>query len=189
MVVDLADRERLFVLAIAELRDFGRRLVRDEDSLDDLVQDVALKLLEHPEGPADARSFGVWCRGVAWHTLMHRRRSFARLMSCLHALGVSADEIPLKNFERTIIVRDQLAAGVRGLDELSLRLLVERYVDGATSREIAARWRVSASSIRMRLSRLRSFMRLAAEAAYEDDEDTALEPNRIGRGNQGSDNS
>jgi RNA polymerase sigma factor (sigma-70 family) len=157
----------LFVRELAELRRFARRLVRDEDSLDDLVQDVALKLLEHPHVPDDAGTLSLWCRGAARHMCMHRRRSFARFMMFLHAFETTAGNGILEDFERAAIARDQLAAATSGLDDSSLRLLVERYVDGATSSEIAARRQVSATSIRMRLARLRCAVRSAIDAEGE----------------------
>lgn len=165
--MEAADRERLFVRQIAALRNFARRIVRDEDSVDDLIQDVALTLLEHPRGPVDAESFPFWCRAVARHLSMHRRRSFARGCALHEAFGVLASGAAAEDVERAVIVRELLAAGMQGLDETSQRLLVQRYVDGETSSEIAARRGVSAASIRMRLARLRSAVLSAADIEKE----------------------
>jgi RNA polymerase sigma factor (sigma-70 family) len=167
--VEIFDRERLLVLQIDTLRRLACRLVPDKASAEDLVQDVALTLLEHPNGPVGEASFSLWCESVARHLRMHRRRAYARLVNCLQTFAMVIDE-PTLDFERAVLMRDQLAAGVSTLDHESVNLLVERYLDGATSREIAARRQVSAASIRMRLSRLCRIVRSATADPREDHE-------------------
>jgi RNA polymerase sigma factor (sigma-70 family) len=168
--MDSDDRVRLFVKLVPELRRFARRLVPDDPAaLDDLVQDVAIKVLEHPHGPGDEASFSLWCRGVARHLCMHRRRSFARHATFREAWWATSGYEGTERFERALLARDQLAAGMSRLDRASVRLLFERYFDGATSSEIAARWQVSAASVRMRLARLRSDVCAAAGVETEGD--------------------
>jgi RNA polymerase sigma factor (sigma-70 family) len=156
------DRKPLFVEQLKALRRFARLLVHDEDAVDELVQDVAVTVFEHSQGPLDAESFPLWCRGVARHLSMHRRRAFARLAACLDALEAAPERVS-GDLERAMIARDQLSAGLHVLDDAALRLLVARFIDGETSTELAARLNLTPASIRMRLTRVRSAMRSAAD--------------------------
>jgi RNA polymerase sigma-70 factor (ECF subfamily) len=166
------DRERLFVEQLEALRRFVRLLVRDEDAADELVQDVAVTVFAHADGPLDAASFPLWCRGVARHLSMHRRRAFARLTACLDALE-SAPERVGSDLERAMIARDELSAGLDVLDEAAQLLLIARFIGGETSTELGARLHLSPASIRMRLARARSAMRSAARS--DDEKKTVTE--------------
>jgi RNA polymerase sigma-70 factor (ECF subfamily) len=154
-------RGSVLVEQLAAIRRFARILVRDEDAADELVQDVAVTVLEHARGPLDAASLRSWCCGVARHLSMHRRRTLARLAACLGALDVVERWDP----EPSMIARDELSAGMDVLDEASQRLLVARFLEGETSTELGARWHVSPASVRMRLTRARSAMRSATDEA------------------------
>jgi RNA polymerase sigma-70 factor (ECF subfamily) len=156
------DRGPLFVEQLEALRRFARLLVRDEDAVDELVQDVAVTVFEHAQGPIDAAAFPLWCRGVARHLSMHRRRAFARLAACLDALEAVPDRVG-EDLERAMIARDELSAGLDVLDEAAQLLLIARFIHGETSTELGARLHLSPASIRMRLARARNAMRSATE--------------------------
>jgi RNA polymerase sigma factor (sigma-70 family) len=157
------DRDRLFLRQMAKLRRFTRVLVRDDELADELLQDVAVIVLEHRRGPGDVASFPLWCRGIARHLTLHRRREFARLATCLAALELAERHAFSNNLERSLMAREQIAAGLDALDEISQQLLFDHLVSGISSIELAARWNVSPAAIRMRLARLRSALRSVAQ--------------------------
>jgi RNA polymerase sigma-70 factor, ECF subfamily len=158
-----ADHERLFVNQLEALRRFVRLLVRDDDTANELLQDLAVIVLEHPSGPRDLASFPLWCRGIARHLTLHRRRAFARLATCIETLEMFETHPAVDDLERSMIARQELVAGLQALDESSQQLLFEYFFDGASSTELAARRNVSPAAIRMRLTRLRTEVRSAAE--------------------------
>jgi DNA-directed RNA polymerase specialized sigma24 family protein len=164
------DRDRLFLKQMDMLRRFTRVLVRDEDIADELLQDVAVVVLEHEHGPSEVASFPLWCRGIARHLTMHRRRERARLAACLEALAVAEPGAVSNDLERALMVRERIAAGLDVLDEVSQQLLFDHLLS-ASSMALAAQWQVSPAAIRMRLTRLRGALRSAAEEESDGDGD------------------
>jgi DNA-directed RNA polymerase specialized sigma24 family protein len=158
------DRDRLFLKQMDKLRRFTRILARDDDIANELLQDVAVVVLEHQHGPGDPASFPLWCRGIARHLTMHRRRERARLAACLEVLEFVESHAVSNDLERTLIARAQIAAGLVVLDEISQQLLCDHLLSGASSIELAAQWNVSPAALRMRLARLRGALRSVAEA-------------------------
>jgi RNA polymerase sigma factor (sigma-70 family) len=158
------DRDRLFLTQLEKLRRFTRILARDDDIANELLQDVAVVVLEHQHGPRDPASFPLWCRGIARHLTMHRRRERARLAACLEALEFDDSHAISTNLERSLIAREEIAAGLDALDEISQQLLFDHLLSGVSAIELAAQWNVSPAAIRMRLARLRSALRSLAEA-------------------------
>ena len=158
------DRDRLFLKQMDKLRQFTRILARDEDIANELLQDVAVVVFEHQHGPGDPASFPMWCRGIARHLTMHRRRERARLAACLEVLEFAESPAVANNVERTLIAREQIAARLVVLDDTSQQLLFDHLLSGSSSVELAARWNVSPAALRMRVARLRSALRSVAEA-------------------------
>jgi DNA-directed RNA polymerase specialized sigma24 family protein len=161
------ERYRLLVTQIDQLRRFTRILSRDDDIANELLQDVAVVVLEHQHGPCNAASFPLWCRGIARHLSMHRRRERARLASCLEAFELAKPHAIANHPERALIAREQIAAGLDVLDETSQELLFDHLVSGVSSNALAAQRNASPAAIRMRLARLRGVLRSAA--GEEDD--------------------
>jgi len=167
--VKTAERQSLFVIHHPALRRFVRRHAPSKDEVEDLLQDVAVVLLDHHSGPLDACSFLSWCQGVARYLVAHRRRSFARWsvhVASLAVLGEAAmADATFDNPEHVAAARQQMAARLDMLDETTRMLFVARFVAGETPSEIAERWRVSPASMRMRLMRLRSALRAVTDEA------------------------
>lgn len=157
------DRRLLFLGQYRVLRRFVRRLVSTEDEVDELLQDLALTVLEHPRGPTDAQSFPFWCRGVARHLAQHRRRAFARLIARTESLGAIDQVAPTEDPERAAIAHQLLSARLGVLDDESRALLLEHLINQVTPSELASRWNVSPASMRMRLMRLRRALRNVVE--------------------------
>lgn len=155
------ERYRLFVTQIDQLRRFTRFLARDDDVANELLQDVAVVVLEHQRGPCDAASFPLWCRGIARHLSMHRRRDRGRLASCLEKFELAEPQAIANHLERALIAREQIAAGLAVLDETSQQLLFDHLVGGGSSSALAGQRNASPAAIRMRLARLRGVLRSA----------------------------
>jgi RNA polymerase sigma factor (sigma-70 family) len=179
--MDAADRRALFAQNQHAIRRAARRFASTSDDANDIVQDTAVVVFAHEDGPPDAERFVGWCCAVARHLALHRRRSEARavaLKECLqHCASPFADADP----ERALAIQSRLEVGLDNLDEAALSLLWNRFVLEETSVEVASRLNVSAESIRMRLSRLVAGVR---ESDKSTDEPAPARYDREDSGNQ-----
>lgn len=167
-------RRALFASHHDDLRRFARTLASTDQDADDLLQDLAVAVLMHERGPADADRFAAWCRGVARNVAAHRYRSQARQrtqqedreLRATYELGAGGSE----DMERTVIAKEWLAARLDGLSARAQSLLRDRFVFEETPSEMAARLNVSAASVRMRLARL-----VAALRAQESNDESQID--------------
>ena len=152
--MDAADRRALFAANQRAIHRAARRFVSTVDDADDIIQDTAVVVFAHGDGPPNAEHFVGWCCAVARHLALHRHRSEARAVAfkeCLqHFSRPFADDDP----ERMLTIQGRLGVGLDRLDEDALALLWNRFVLEETSAEVASRLNISAVSVRMRLSRL-----------------------------------
>lgn len=140
---------------------FARRLLRDVNDADDLVQEVALRILRHPTGPRDASCFRAWCYGVLRNAAMDFKRAAARRCRGDHVgldqLDVAADA-PTTDPEVDMEVR-RLMDLTGTLDRRERELLLRRYVLEQTAAEIASDVGSTPAAIRMKLKRLLAKLR------------------------------
>jgi RNA polymerase sigma factor (sigma-70 family) len=160
--MDGTERRVLFATNQRAIRRAARRFSATTDDADDIVQDTAVVVFAHDQGPPDAERFVGWCCSVARHLALHRRRSDARavaLRECLH------DSLPVYDCdpERTLAVQNRIESGLDRLDDDALSLLWNRFVLEETAVEVASRLNISAMAVRMRLSRLIACVRASEE--------------------------
>jgi RNA polymerase sigma factor (sigma-70 family) len=152
--MDAADRRALFVANERAIRRAARRLSSTADDANDIVQDTAVVVFAHDNGPPDAERFVGWCCSVARHLALHRRRSEARAEALKECLQHDSPPFVDGDSGRLVATQRLLELGLDRLDEDALSLLWNRFVLEETSVEVASRLNVSAVSVRMRLSRL-----------------------------------
>lgn len=152
--MDAADRRALFAANQRAIHRAARRFVPTVDDADDIVQDTAVVVFAHGHGPPDAARFVGWCCTVARHLALHRRRSEARAVALKENLQHFSQPFVGDDPERMLAIQGRLVCGLDQLDEDALALLWNRFVLEETSVEVASRLKVSAVSVRMRLSRL-----------------------------------
>lgn len=147
-----------------------RLLASSENEADELLQDTAVVVFGHRNGPMDERSFPFWCQGVARHVAAHRRRTMARLnarmVSCEcveFAPDMAGDDSSFCDPEHIADAREQVASRLAGLEDTERMLLRSRFVEGETPSEIAKRWKVSPAAMRMRLMRLCVMLRAVTD--------------------------
>jgi RNA polymerase sigma factor (sigma-70 family) len=163
--IDEARRWALFLGHRRALTRFARKLVRNTEDAQDLVQDLGLLVTEHATGPSDEAHFRAWCRGMIRNIAAHHWRATARRFDHASPVGLDIleypEDEPHADPEAKTDVREQLGQ-LGALDDLSLELLRRRYILGETSCEIARSLRRSPESVRMKLMRLRVTLRDAA---------------------------
>lgn len=167
LMVDPVVRERRTALLLEHQRrifSWIRRITRDEDDALDLLQDVCVAVLQSPMDFGDQRHFLRWARGVVQHTARqsyrHRTRR-TRLEAEIGGVCRGSGFEPVANPEACVASRQLLDRGAAGLDRKSLELVLARYVDQASARELASGTRQSPAAMRVKLSRLRASIRRA----------------------------
>jgi RNA polymerase sigma factor (sigma-70 family) len=172
-IMNDADRRTLFVVHQDALQNFIRRLGSKEGDAQELMQDVAVVVFAHRKGPPDPEHFVGWCCVVARNLAAHRRRSDARRRSRYDQTG-GLDRDPPSSLsahdpEYTAALRELLAARLAELDPAGRILFLRRFVLEYTPTEMAARSKVSASSIRMRVARLVAILRAVEQKSSDRD--------------------
>lgn len=143
-----------------------RSLVANHDDAADLLQDLSLVVLARAGALPETIQMLRWCRGVARHLALHRRRLARRRNEIFPVESGATDpaEFAISSSpERALADRDSLGRFFRELDARSRRLLVLRYLAGRTSEEIARTSRQSPAAVRMKLMRLRKSLRRCVE--------------------------
>jgi len=140
----------------------ARRLLGNVDDARDLVQEVSIRVLNHPTGPRAEECFQAWCYGLLRNAAADFRRSSNR-RGQYHELVGDIEEYAANDStidpELSTELRQQLTERLGELDDFSYQLLVRRYLYGETAAEIARNLSCSPPSVRMRLGRLRSKLR------------------------------
>ncbi|MEM9379315.1 MAG: sigma-70 family RNA polymerase sigma factor [Planctomycetota bacterium] len=145
---------RLVEMHGARLRYYVRRLVRDPDEVEDVVQDTWLAVVRRIATLDDPASFRAWMYRIARNlvtTGLRRRRALRSLDDPDHADGAPAapegdDELEVEAFDAQDVHR--------ALERLPLpqrETLALRFVDGLTYDEIAAVVGRSVGTVRSRL--------------------------------------
>jgi RNA polymerase sigma-70 factor (ECF subfamily) len=148
-----------FLAHAEDLRRLARSLVSDPHAADDLVQDAWVEVLEGRARPSDARERTSWLAGLMRNLKRERSRGEGRRAnrdrSSARPESVAGEQAIVERMETFRM----LAAEVARLDEPYRSSLWQRFFEGRTAEEIAAREGVAAATIRARwmraLTRLR----------------------------------
>lgn len=161
---------RLWTLAQPAVSAYVATLVRDFRDRDDVLQDVAVAVLDSFDTYDPARPFVAWATGIARnHVLRYlRRKGRDRLVFGDAALDrLEAAFASLQPEEVRML--DHLDECIRTLDVRSRRLCELRYRDDLKPAEIAPCVGMSANAVAKALQRLREALRdcVARKAALD----------------------
>src|SRR5262245_48500560 len=161
--VNRVDEQRcwdLFVKERSQLLSYVKRLAPPGCDSVDVVQEVGVRLLCHPDAAIIRDRLSECRKSVARHIVLHELRAARYERAKLAALDVRRNADAWEP-ERRAAIRSTLARELGRLDPLSRDLLLRRYVLEQTSDEIARDIALSPAAVRMRLMRVRAV--LAAE--------------------------
>jgi len=137
-----------------------RRLVPRGDLVEDVVQDVFLAAWQNLEKFRGDSSLRSWVLGIACHKVEDHYRSRLREFQIDESDGTGSDEpIALHDLEEMIVRRQagQMAQDILAdLPEIYSTILLWRYWDGRSLREIAAETGRTEKAIERLLARARS---------------------------------
>ncbi len=156
------------------LRTVVRSRVQEADAVEDIMQNIALALVRQRDALKDISQVGAWLYQVAVRQIMMYRRTTGRRRNFENRLAAQVTE-------RTAAAPDPVASvlaaekqeavreAVGKLSELDRQVLMLKYVEGWTYRQLAEMLGVSEDTIEYRLlkarRRLKSLLRTTVEAA------------------------
>jgi RNA polymerase sigma-70 factor (ECF subfamily) len=133
------------------VRSLARALVDDASLADDVVQGTWLAAAAHP--PSDRERVAGWLRRVATNVALKLRRGESRRARFERAAAARESLPPTDGaVERLEAQRDVIDA-VRSLDEKYRTVIVLRFFEELSAREIARRLEMPVASVRTRLQR------------------------------------
>ncbi len=152
--------ENLFTLVIdryeSKMKRYARKFLQVEDDIDDLVQEVFIKVYANIRSFDPDRKFSSWLYRIARNTFLNHIRSSKKNM-----LRIDFDAaLPfLYSYEtpETSFVEKNLAKGLdacmKDIDEKYREVLVLRFYEGLSYEEIADVLRIPLSTVGVRISR------------------------------------
>jgi RNA polymerase sigma-70 factor (ECF subfamily) len=165
-MIDAAARERWSDLD-AKLRPFIARRVRSPSDVDDVVQEVFLRMQRGIEGLRDDERFGPWVYQVARSAIAdHHRAALRHGLTAQAQASVPADEAPAPEPEDETeqIVATYLAPFIAMLSSPYREALTLTELEGLTQKEAAVMLGISVSGMKSRVQRGREHLRAALEA-------------------------
>lgn len=159
---------REWTLAQPAVAAFLTAVVRDFRQRDDLLQEVAVAVLESFERYDPARPFVPWAMGIARNQvgawLRSRRRDRLTFdTDAVEALAAAFTEVPAVEYRRL----DRLADCVARLEGRARTLCHLRYVEDLKPAAIAARLGMQANTVAKALERVRARLRACIEGEVE----------------------
>ena len=137
--------------------DYIGSLVPNFHEAEDLLQNVAVVLLRKFPQYDPAQPFAYWAMGIARYEVLGRRRTYARSRTVFTPdLAEQAAEVMPEVDAETEARQRALRECLRGVGTKAGDVLRLRYQEALEPQDIAGRLGVSAVSIRVMLSRLRS---------------------------------
>jgi RNA polymerase sigma-70 factor, ECF subfamily len=131
----------------AQLRRYAEGLTHDYDQAEDLVQEAFIRVSAHADllGQLDSAQRRSWLYTVVKNRFIDQLRAARRRQEILQALAelVTRDE-PSAEYAGEINLFERLPGQFKSL-------LIERYVQGLTSEQIALRLHVPAATVRSRI--------------------------------------
>jgi RNA polymerase sigma-70 factor (ECF subfamily) len=142
------------------LRALARSLVHGDSEAEDLLQDTAVAMLEHP--PDVERPLRPWLVTVIMNRWRMDRRGASRRRARERTVEPETVAQPIDALERAQTLR-RLGEAVEALAGPYRDVVIARYFDGKTSVDIARELGIPAATVRTRLARALERLRAALD--------------------------
>jgi RNA polymerase sigma factor (sigma-70 family) len=162
MRVSPQERWAQFMGNAKSLRAYIRRRVCDATEAEEVFQELSLIVLRDRSDSENIEQFAAWYRALARNVLAHHFRSERRRAELLNRVELetaSSNLIHGIDPERSASAREILRTLDSRLEPRARELLLQRYLLGESTGEIALRLEESPAAVRVRLMRLRSLVR------------------------------
>ena len=150
--------ERIWEEFHTPLQQFIRRRVFDEDTAEDILQDVFLKIHQHMDALKDVRKLEGWIYQITRNAIndVYRSRRHETTLEAAEALELP-EELPDDDIVSELL--PSVRAMVRNLPELDRQALVLTEYQGLTQKELAERLGLSLSGAKSRVQRAHEKLR------------------------------
>lgn len=144
------------------VRKLARSLVRDDDAAGDVVQETWLAALLH--APRSVDSLQGWLATIVRNRAHNRRREEMRRVAREHSSSRSEVDASDELLRDRVALAQDVVKAVLALREPYRAIVLMRYYQNASPRQIAARRGVPSSTVRAQLSRAHQMLRGALDA-------------------------
>ena len=148
------------------LRTVVRSRITESDGVEDVMQNIALALVRQRDSLPEIRQIGAWLYQVAVRqVLMYRRtRGRRRNFEDRLAQGAAADtgtSEPLGPVDRVLAAekQEQVQQAMQSLNELDRQILMLKYTEGWTYRQLSEHLGVKEDTVESRLTKARKNLR------------------------------
>ena len=144
-----------------------RRIIRNEDRAEELVQVAFVKAVEGGklsqirDGDSGQKQLFQWLRIAAlnrYREELRRKRVQEKHQASLVTLRVERKDAS----ERKLVCRERIASAIRHLPAVSRKLLLLKYLRGHTQKKISKMLKVSEASVTRLLRKARDEFRMAS---------------------------
>lgn len=148
----------------AFVRGLARRLLGDEHAADDLAQETWTDLFVNP--PRAVRSVRAWLAHSTRNRASNARRAAAR--RARHELHTARDEARTDpDVVERLELESRVVRAVLGLREPYRTVVLGRYYEGLSTKELAARQGVAESSVRSQEARALEMLRAELDRTFD----------------------
>ncbi len=152
------------------LRTVVRSRVQESDAVEDIMQNIALALVRQRDVLRDIGQLGAWLYQVAVRQVMMYRRTAGRRRNFENRLAKQARSVQSVDPVASVLATEQQEAvrsAVEQLNELDRQVLMLKYVEGWTYRQLAEMLGVSEDTIEYRLLRSRRYLKAVLQRKGE----------------------
>ena len=155
--------QTLFLQHEGWLRTVVRSRLQESDAVEDVMQNIALAIVRQRTLLADVNRVGAWLYQIAVRQVLMYRRTTGRRRKLNNRLQQGAVEFqdhaePLQALLRAE-ARELVDQALGGLNDLDRQVLMLKYTEGWTYRQIAEHLGVNEDTIEYRLLRARKKLR------------------------------
>jgi RNA polymerase sigma-70 factor (ECF subfamily) len=146
----------------SQVRNFLRKLARDETLADDLAQDCFLHAWDKIHTYTGSGSFIGWVLKIAYTTFLQSKRKAKRYQEIVEQAGKEADraQVPIESSPETQLDLDTLLAA---LNEQERAIMIFSYACGLSHREISEATDLPAGTVKSIIHRAKERIRTQFE--------------------------
>jgi RNA polymerase sigma-70 factor (ECF subfamily) len=147
---------------------FIRGFVRDRAAAEDVLQEVALVVVDRFEAYDNSRPFIAWALGIARNVVLSHLRSAYRDQNVEFSDAVERVAQSMERMEpQAEQMKDALADCIGGVRGRSRQVLQLRYTEGLGLKQIAERMEMTSGNIGVLMHRVRAGLRDCIERRME----------------------
>ncbi|MEZ6122050.1 MAG: sigma-70 family RNA polymerase sigma factor [Planctomycetaceae bacterium] len=158
------------------LRTVVRSRVSEPEAVDDIMQNIALALVRQRDSLSEIQRVGSWLYQVAVRqVLMYRRsrgrrRRFENQLVDRTAAGEMDSVEQLSPVDRVLAAeqRDQVREAMDQLDEIDRQILMLKYSENWSYRELSERLGVREDTVEYRLTKARKHLRRLLKDSFQE---------------------